>query len=185
VRVFTPIVLLAVLWLTGCSTQQIEEFNRQLAEFNRTGVAPAPTGSVGMATQTATGNTKTELVVPTEKAVEQAMEEALPTIKKVLSLHQCVKEYPALRQLNFYGVPGVNMAAIGGGAVYPMAPMRYHDRNKCLTVRTIDQWAMPALNTLVFRAVYFSEDSGETRNIKYELRRVTDGSWKLQTYYFA
>jgi hypothetical protein len=58
--------------------------------------------------------------------------------------------------------------------------LKYHDRNKCMSVRAIDNWAMPALNALQFRAVYFADDSGETVSFGYLLKKADDGSWKLQ-----
>ena len=57
--------------------------------------------------------------------------------------------------------------------------MKYHNTNKCVSVSTIDQWTMPALNALQFRAVYFADDSGETFNFYYLFKKSDDGSWKI------
>lgn len=127
------------------------------------------------------------LVIPKDKQVAVAMEEALPTIQKVLSLHQCMKEPQSLRQLNVFAVPGLDMVQRSGDSSglpaygFPNSKffMKYHDRNKCVDVTTIDGWSMPALNALLFRTVYFAQDSGETVNFLYMFKKVDDGAWKL------
>lgn len=128
----------------------------------------------------------TQLIVPSDKVVAAAMNEALPTIKKILSIHQCLKNSAGLRQMNFYAVTGVDMtryenpydSTIG----LPIVNMKYHDKNKCLSVQAIDQWSMPALNALLFRAVYFADDSGETANFLYLFKKTDDGSWKIAQF---
>lgn len=125
-----------------------------------------------------------KLVIPKDKRVAVAMEEALPTIQKVLSIHQCMKEWQSLRQLNIFAVPGLDMTQRSGVGMFSDGipnggNMKFHDRNKCVSVTTIDGWSMPALNALLFRAVYFAEDSGETINFLYMFKKVDDGSWKL------
>jgi hypothetical protein len=127
-----------------------------------------------------------KLVIPKDKRVAVAMEEALPTIQKVLSIHQCIKEWQSLRQLNVFAVPGLDMTQRSSGMFGPSYGfpnsqnyMKFHDRNKCVSVTTVDGWSMPALNALLFRAVYFAEDSGETVNFLYMFKKVDDGSWKL------
>ena len=128
-----------------------------------------------------------KLVIPKDKKVASAMEEALPIVQKVLSIHQCIKEPESLRQLNVFAVPGLNMIERSGGAGglpaygFPNSQffMKFHDRNKCVGVTVIDGWSMPALNALLFRTVFFAEDSGETVNFLYMFKRVDDGSWKL------
>jgi hypothetical protein len=126
------------------------------------------------------------LIVPSDKAVAVAMNEALPIIKKVLGIHQCLNDSAGLRQMNFYAVPGTDITA---GRVNPYGRlvglpmnMEYHDKNKCLSVQTLDQWSMPALNALQFRAVYFADDSGETVNFLYLFKKVDDGSWKVAQF---
>lgn len=60
--------------------------------------------------------------------------------------------------------------------------MKYHDRNKCVSVQAIDKWQMPALNALVFRAIYVADDSGETANFMYVLKKDDEGQWKLERF---
>lgn len=124
-----------------------------------------------------------KLVIPKDKKVAVAMEEALSTIQKVLSIHQCMKEWQSLRQLNVFAIPGLDMTQRSGGMGYGFPNsqvfMKFHDRNKCVGVTVIDGWSMPALNALLFRTVFFAEDSGETVNFLYMFKRVDDGSWKL------
>jgi hypothetical protein len=128
-----------------------------------------------------------KLVVPKDKRVAVAMEEALPTIQKVLSIHQCMKEPESLRQLNIFAVPGLDMIKRSGDISglpaygFPNSQffMKFHDRNKCVSVTVVDNWSMPALNALLFRTVYFAEDSGETVNFLYLFKKMDDSSWKL------
>lgn len=143
-------------------------------------------GGIAVVAQSETIESKPpKLVIPKDKRVAVAMEEALPIIQKVLSIHQCMKEAQSLRQLNILAVPGLDMTERTGGSSanwgFPNSQhyMKFHDRNKCVSVTTVDGWSMPALNALLFRAVYFAEDSGETVNFLYMFKRVDDGSWKL------
>jgi|GEM_PF-7112813 len=121
-----------------------------------------------------------QLILPPDTRTREAIDAALPIVKKVLAIHQCVKTLDGMLQLNFWAVPGVNFRG-SFNSVYPNSTwyMKYHDRNKCVSVRAIDNWAMPALNALKFRVVYFAEDSGETVNFAYLLKKIDDGSWKL------
>ena len=125
------------------------------------------------------------LIVPANKVVAAAMNAAIPNITKVLGIHRCIVNFASLRQMNLYAVTGVDI----GNRDYPQfmdwAPvvgMKYHDKGKCVSVQTIDQWAMPALNALTFRVVYFAEDSGEVKNFTYLFKKVDDGSWKIATF---
>ncbi len=107
----------------------------------------------------------------------------MPNIKKVISLHRCMKSGDNMRMLNFHAVTGRDFSQLAWLNPYPNSSdlMKYHNRNNCVAARTMDQWSMPALNALRFRAVYFAEDSGETVNFQYEFKRVEDGSWKLDS----
>ena len=146
------------------------------------------TGDVVLAAQPEESQSKpTQLIVPKDKRVAAAMKEAMPTIKKVLAIHQCLKDYESLRQLNFYAAPGTDMSKQGSmmkvdnyyGFPNSTEWMKFHDTNKCVSLTTIDGWSMPALNALLFRAVYFADDSGETVNFLYLFKKVDDGSWKI------
>lgn len=147
----------------------------------------AQPAAISMVAQSETIESKPpKLVIPKDKRVATAMEEALPTIQKVLSIHQCMKEWQSLRQLNIFAEPGLDMTKRSGqygNANYGFPNsynfMKFHDRNKCVSLTTVDSWSMPALNALLFRAIYFAEDSGETVNLLYMFKKVDDGSWKL------
>lgn len=176
-----------VLMLAGCQ-ESLQQLNRDLANANaalaanRTGAAAKP-GT--MATSAAhTGNEpEVKLTVPNDPRTREAMDAALPTVKKALSIHQCVKVDTGMLQLNYLAVPGVNLGAWSYGWGYPNSPnfMKFHDRSHCVSVRAIDGWAMPALNALQFRVIYFAEDSGETVNFVYLMKKSDDGSWKIQS----
>lgn len=176
-----PATVLVASLLAGCAAQDIENFNRQLTALSQGVTVPGAAAAGGLARQPAASGKTTELVIPNDRTTAAAMEAALPNIKKVLAIHQCINDPEGVRQLNFYAVPGVDMYKASYTIVYPMRWMQYHDRNKCLSVRAIDQWSMPALNALTFRAVHFADDSGETFNFFYRFMRMDDGSWKLES----
>lgn len=176
------IVVGLTLSLSACA--DLENLNHSLPGNERAQAS----GSV-MATQPAVSQSKpTQLIVPDDKKVAAAMTEALPTIKKILSIHQCLKNSAGLRQMNFYAVPGSDMTRFENSYDsthtfgLPIYRMEYHDKNKCLSVQALDQWVMPALNALLFRAVYFADDSGETSNFIYLFQKTDDGSWKIAQF---
>jgi hypothetical protein len=164
--------------LAGCQ-EAMQQLNRDLAALNN---APKP-GTMARMPEGGKDQ-QTQLIVPADTRVREAMEAALPTVKKVLAIHQCVKTHDGLLQLNQWAVPGADLRRWGQGGSFPNHYdwMRYHDRNKCVGVRAIDNWSMPALNALRFRAVFFADDSGETINFTYLLKRTDDGSWLVETF---
>jgi hypothetical protein len=128
---------------------------------------------------------QTAVTMASDSNTKQAFEAALPNIKKILSIHACIKVADGLLQLNFYALSGVNFSnSPWREGLFPNNEnaMKYHDRNKCLSVKQIDTLVMPALNALSFRVIYFADDSGETINFKYLMLRSDDGSWKLQKF---
>lgn len=180
--------------LSACSTAELQKFNNDLAGLNgalsgRNATTGATANAGGtLATMPAAEPDKkqvTQLVLPADPRIRGAIDAALPNVKKVLQIHQCVKDNRGMSHLNFLAVPGVNFINTSYDDSYNRpnsgAHMKYHDRNKCVDVRTIDGWTMPALNALQFRAVYFAEDSGETVNFQYLFKKVDDGSWKLES----
>lgn len=190
------LAMLLSAFLSGCSTADMQRLNNDLAGLNnalagRSATTGATAFSGGtLATMPAAESDKkqvTQLVIPADPRIRAAMEAAMPNIKKVLQIHQCMKEHTSLRLLNFYAVPGVDMMRNSGLSIfsrgYPNDSeiMKFHDTNKCPSVQTIDRWAMPALNALQFRAIYFADDSGETVNFQYLFKKVDDGSWKLES----
>jgi len=127
----------------------------------------------------------TEVVIPSDKRTEAAVEEAMPVIKRIVSLHRCLKNNSGLRQMNFEAVPGSDMSQYGVGWTLreglPTRDMQYHDYNTCLRAQTLDQFSMPALNALQFRAVYFADDSGETASFSYLFMKTNEG-WKIKQF---
>lgn len=145
----------------------------------------ARSSGVALATQPETSQTKPiQLIPPNDKQVVAAMKEAMPNIAKVLGIHSCVEDNASLRMMNVYAVPGENMARGNGWQDFPNnnEVMKYHDRSKCVSLSTLDQWSMPALNALKFRVVYFAYDSGETVSFQYIFKKMDDGSWKIADY---
>jgi hypothetical protein len=168
-------------------TVQGEQDRARIKGDSQPGSSVQAAGGIVMATQPDTSQSKpTQLIVPKDKRVATAMNEAMPTIKKVLGVHQCVQDWQSLRQMNIYAVSGENMAKPGvfADGTFPNSSylLKYHDLNKCVSITTVDQWSMPALNALLFRAVYFADDSGETVNFLYLFKKVDDGSWKISQF---
>ncbi|MBC7489256.1 MAG: hypothetical protein H7240_03975 [Glaciimonas sp.] len=175
---------MTVLGMTGCA--DFAAINAQGVQDRARILGSTQTGGYAMATQSEQSK-PAQVTIPKDKRVAAAIEEALPTIKKVLAIHQCVQNWEALRQLNLFAVPGVNMAQMGGMTPELRYPdneisMKFHNRNKCVGVTTLDQWGMLALNALQFRAVYFADDSGETISFLYLFKKMDDGSWKLAQF---
>lgn len=176
------IILGLTLGLSGCAEDMIK-MSAALEEFN-TGVKSGGTRGSAMAVQPEAEQSKpTQLVVPSDKKVAAAMNEALPNIKKVMGVHRCIKDYESLRLLNVYAIPGNDMSR-GYMGNYPdyEGHMKFHDRNKCVSVSVIDQFLMPALNALRLRVVYFADDSGETINFLYLFKKTDSGEWKLAQF---
>ena len=119
-----------------------------------------------------------KMLFPNDKRMSVAVDEAIPYIEKVVNIHRCIKDFDSIRFLNIYAVPGVQLVGISN---FPNSDafMKYHDHNKCVSIRTLDEWQMPALNALRFRVVYIADDSGETVNFGYLFKKMDDGSWKI------
>lgn len=184
------LIALFSISLPGCA-QDLERITKDLQALNQ-GLNGQRTTDASLApliqplAQSSEGaqSQPTQMLLPNDKSVSAAVDSALPVIKKVVTLHRCMKTSDSLRMLNFYAAPGLDFKdEMYRGYGYPNSSehTKYHDRNNCISARTMDQWAMPALNILQFRVVYFAEDSGETVNFLYQLRRVGDGSWKLNS----
>lgn len=121
-----------------------------------------------------------KMVIPPDAQIDAAIQAARPTIEQMLSLHRCIR-MGGLARLNHLAVPGVDLGH--WGALHNVPNSRdyvpNHDLAKCLSVRQVDRWEMPALNTLDFRVVFYADDSGETVNMGYTLRRMDDGTWLI------
>lgn len=148
--------------------------------------ADAQTDGGAMAAQPEANQQQIQMTVPKDTKTQAAIDAALPTIKKVLAIHQCIREPQQLLQLNVLAIPGVNMMS-GGSNGLPMYSfpnnkglfLKYHDPSKCVDIRTIDRFSLLALNALSFRVVYLAKDSGETINFGFLLKKADDGSWLL------
>jgi hypothetical protein len=130
-----------------------------------------------------------QFITPKDAKTNAAIDAALPMIKKVLAIHMCARTTQkhgldsegALLPLNTLAIPGVSISNNSYPHSFPNSKsfMTYHDFAKCVSIRAIDQFAMPALNALTFRVVYFAEDSGETVNFGFLFKKADDGSWRI------
>jgi hypothetical protein len=171
----------------------MDQFSKDLSDLNvaMASALPANSGSSAvagaprLASPPQNTGKQTQLVVPTDKAVAQSMEDALPIVKKVIGIHQCAKQADSFRLLNVYGVPGKNFQTekfdytrhfLAGGK------WQYHNEAICPSVQMIDQWSMPALNALRFRVIYFADDSGESSSFVFSMLKAPEGNWQLQDF---
>ena len=179
-----------VIFLTGCAQQQLDQFNKDIASFNQAMAGGVPSASrppvvtAGLAQATDTGKSaQTQLVVPADKTAEAALDAALPNIKKVIAIHQCMKDGSNARLFAPLAVVGgennIFVHGLQTGVYAPIPITRYHDKNKCVGVRAIDQVTLLALNALQLRVVYLAESSGEASNFQMQFLKASDGSWKL------
>ncbi len=177
-----------VVSLTACAQQQFDQFNKDMANLNaalaggtastvRTSSAP-----VALAQNSDTGKgASTQLVIPTDKTTAAALDGALPTIKKVIALHQCMTDPSGARLFAPYAVAGGenNVFSYGFYRYAPIYAAKYHDKSKCVSVRAIDQVSLLALNSLQIRVVYLAEDSGEASNFQMQFMKASDASWRV------
>lgn len=170
-------------FMSGCNAT-LEKINKDLEALNVALSAGPPTQTEGQNVQPTLarprqGEQVIQLILTNHKATNAAIEAATPVINSALAIHQCISNDRGLLFLNKYAMPGVNMVPLWGQTGYPnnSLHLRYHDHNKCVDIRSVDQFSMPALNALNFRVVYFASDSGETVNFFFRMRRIDDGSW--------
>ena len=173
--------------LVGCAQAELDKFDQGLKSLNQALGVPTSSGSYSASSGgalavrgDASKTISTELVIPADKSTEEAMNAALPTVKKVIALHQCMKDPNSMRLLNAHAVTGVDMS--DGLKQIPNNWTKYHDKSQCVDVKALDQWTLLALNTLRVRAVYFAVDSGETFNFFYEFKKLSDGAWKISSF---
>lgn len=173
------------LALGACKT--MEQMQRDLALLN----AP-PSAAMSDAVR----NYKTQVAVPNDPRQSAAFQEALPNLKKILAIHQCIPRDPSaawgdqvmapLRQLNAYTVPGFDASKPGlnshGENWIPTYSTRYHNPSACLAVQAMDGITMPAANALNVRVIYISTESAEVVKFHYGLQKSGDGSWRLREF---
>lgn len=166
------VVAAATVLMVGCKTSQPLPVMPGFAATTPANTVVAQDSSAPMVAT---------LVMPSDTRINAAVQAARPTIEQMLSLHRCTR-IGGLARMNHLAVPGVDLGH--WGALHNVPNSRdhvpHHDHAKCLSVRQVDQWEMPALNTLDFRAVFYADDSGETVNMGYTLRRMDDGKWLIQ-----
>lgn len=177
-------LMLGAFSLAGCK-EAMDQLNRDLDALNKGLPASRQAGvqaaKPGLLASSAAQTAQIQLIAPNDNKTNAAIDAALPTIKKVLAIHQCVKVDDGMLQLNAYGLPGVSMERWELGYPNNSRFMKYHDRSKCVSIRAIDSFAMPALNALNFRVVYFAEDSGETVNFGFQMRKTEDDRWLISS----
>lgn len=191
----TALAVAAVFVLGGCQ-QALDQLARDLDAINANhpGAQKPAAGARTAVMADAVRNYKTQVSIPNDSRVSSAFDEALPVIKKVLGIHQCISKavdsapgdvhLAPLRQLNQYAMPGFDASKqLGWVRDYvPMYSMQYHNSATCLAVQTIDSVTMPAANAMSLRTVYMSTESQEIVNFRYVYQKWSDGSWRLREF---
>lgn len=197
------VCVLLLVWSSPAKADLLDvlkQLNQGLAAANEglAGKQPAPSSNTeGPVVATAqalatvqseqTQSKPTEVVIPTDKRTQAAIDEAMPVIKRIVSLHRCLKNNSGLRRMNFDAMPGSDMSKFGVDYSpkdgLPIKYMQYHDYNTCVRAQTLDQFSMPALNALRFRVIYFADDSGETSSFTYLFMNTNDG-WKIKQFQY-
>jgi len=112
-----------------------------------------------------------------EPSIAQAISEAEPTIKDVLSRMACLQKIEPDRALGRHLAPDSEPRFF----VVPIPTMKYHSNGQCLSITRVDGWQMPARNVLQFRAVYESQASGESKSLIYKMIKQPDGAWLMRS----
>lgn len=170
-------LLLVVTLMVGCKTTTLPAMGPDTRDNGTNLNVRKP---IPVIAQEGAGTFAPQLVVTSDEQINAAIQAAWPTVESMLSLHRCIRS-GGLNRLNHLAVPGEDMSKNGSIFNAPNSDvhLRNHDFKKCLTVRQADNWEMPALNTLYFRGVFYADDSGETVNMGYTLRKMDNGSWLL------
>jgi hypothetical protein len=176
---FATACVLASLAVQGCSTQQLQGFNQQLADLNQ-GLAPSENLAPPMPQLTVAQQQQllAQINQPqTKLQLRVAVQQAAPTIQKVLQFLACSSNINPGHYLTQYSTRS---------AVYvtPISQMKYASNTQCLTVERIDGWKMPALNALSFRVLYMSPISGEGVRQQMTMIKEPSGIWLFTTVYW-
>ena len=81
---------MAVLGMTGCA--ELATINAQGVQDRARILGSAQSGGYAMAAQLEQSK-PAQVTIPKDKRVAAAIEEALPMVKKVLAIHQCVQNW--------------------------------------------------------------------------------------------
>jgi hypothetical protein len=98
------------------------------------------------------------------------IQDASPTIGKVIGMEACFYNRDTYAPYSKNGM--FEWSTKPGQGSFP-----HHDLSQCLNIQRVSNWEATALNSLAFKAVYVSAQSGESLMINYEIEKQTDGTW--------
>lgn len=173
----TMLILFSIFSLSGCA-RQLQDLDRTFSKINSfaTSNSSVPTNRSSMPRMSeAQVNTLHTLLMKQvhDQSIAQARAEANSDIEKILRVSACYSDSNPHTVLRQYSLPEKSFFEM------PMWRTQYHPRSNCLTVTRLDSWKMLARNALTFRAVFVSEESSESTQVVYEMRRQPDGVWLL------
>lgn len=120
--------------------------------------------------------------IPNESIGERASQ-AKSNAGLFLERLSCLSDYAGIEPLmagtsalNEFAAPNTNFSQVAI-TLRPMRDARYHDKKLCMTVARISDWKSPANNALTFEVLFKADDSGETKKLRIETIRQTDGAW--------
>ena len=111
--------------------------------------------------------------IPNDR-IRDIVKDAAPTIIALAERVSCLVNGTGRSALTEYAAPNKS------GFIYlsyPMETMQYHDKAFCTTVLRITGWQAPANNALSYEVTFKADDSGETKSLRHEIVRQSDGSW--------
>jgi hypothetical protein len=174
-------ILLSTSLLGACSTQQLEQFNGNLAQFNN---QIAATGAALQMARPPAGAPVVAATLPPNASpmLQTVFASATPFIRQLITIHGCIKTDEGMLQLNPLSIPGKNYANHPATFWSPDGSnnVHYHDRNYCVVPENIDLVELLAANTLKFRVMYVATDSQERVYFGYIIRKGMDGQWRLE-----
>lgn len=177
---------LAAVMSTACAQvdQGFAAVNKGVNTINKA-VGLPPVGGATMTPQQQAEFHEQLSVKLQDARIAKARQEAGPAIEKVVHHLACyVGDPTSVRpELEVRRPIARLLSPDMGGMGWPGRFMRYHPADQCVSVRSMDEWGMPALNALRFRVNYISDVSGEVASSNYLLVKQSSGEWLFAPTY--
>ncbi|WP_250622834.1 hypothetical protein [Pinirhizobacter soli] len=111
---------------------------------------------------------------PVPENLKGSWQEAQPVIEPVVSFLACYAGWDAWTHLAKFQVPGFSVSTYYLSAI---SATRYHDPDKCMSIRHIHSVKQRADGTLTFRVLFYDADSNEEADRTFGMLRQANSSW--------